>query len=143
MKKITLLSGTISLALVSLLIVSCEKEKPLSEAITGKWEIQTEQHVYYLQNVKKFESTFFYEADELAYEFTGGGSIILYLNGESQGLLPFSLVGNTLIIETGLIDVEWKNVSINDNVLTWSESGTDIVDEVTYDVDIIYTAAKY
>jgi hypothetical protein len=142
MKKITLLSGTISLALLSLMFVSCEKEKPLSEAIIGKWEVQTEQQIYYLQSVKKFESTFFYVTDELAYEFTGGGSIILYLDGESQGLLPFTLNGNTLTIETGGTDMVWKNVSIDKNTLTWSESGTDTVNDVTYNVEIIYTAAR-
>jgi hypothetical protein len=142
MKKIKLLSGSISLALISLLFVSCNKEKPLIEAIVGKWEIQTEQHIYYLQSVKKFESTYFYEAEELAYEFTSGGSIILYVDGDIYGMLTYTLNGSTITIEAGDNDMEWKNVSINDDVLTWSESGTDIVDEVTYDVDIIYTAAK-
>lgn len=142
MKKITLLSGAISLALISFLFVSCDKEKPLSEAIIGKWEIQTEQHIYYLQNVKKFESTYFYVADELAYEFTSGGSIILYVDGDSYGMLNYTLNGSKLTVEMGDDDMIWENVSISDNVLTWSESGTDVMDEVTYDVDIIYTAAK-
>ncbi len=143
MKKITLLSGAISLALISLLFVSCDKEKPLGEAIVGKWAVQTEQHIYFLQSVKKFESTYFYQADELAYEFTSGGSIILYVDGASYGMLTYTLNGSTLTIDTGDSDMVWENVSVSDNVLTWSESGTDIVNEVTYNVDIIYTAAKY
>ncbi len=142
MKKIKLISGIILLAVFSSLLVSCDKEKPLSEAILGKWSVQTEQHIFYLQNVKKFESTYFYEGDEIAYEFTGGGSIILYVEGESMGILPYSLNGNTITIGNGSEEMEWKNVSVDENVLTWTETGTDIVDEETYNVEIIFAAAR-
>jgi len=142
MKKITLLAGALSFALISLLLVSCEKEKPLSEAIIGKWEVQTEQQIFYLQNVKKFESTFYYEADELAYEFTGGGTIILYIDGESMGILPYTLNGSTITLGAGDSEMEWENVSVNDDVLTWMQTGTDIVNEETYNVEIIFTAAS-
>ena len=142
MKKITLLAGALSFAFISLLLVSCEKEKPLSEAIIGKWEVQTEQQIFYLQNVKKFESTFYYEADELAYEFTGGGTIILYIDGESMGILPYTLNGSTITLGAGDSEMEWENVSVNDDVLTWMQTGTDIVNEETYNVEIIFTAAS-
>ena len=142
MKRITLLAGALSFALISLLLVSCEKEKPLSEAIIGKWEVQTEQQIFYLQNVKKFESTFYYEADELAYEFTGGGTIILYIDGESMGILPYTLNGSTITLGAGDSEMEWENVSVNDDVLTWMQTGTDIVNEETYNVEIIFTAAS-
>jgi len=142
MKKITLLAGAFSFAFISLLLVSCEKEKPLSEAIIGKWEVQTEQQIFYLQNVKKFESTFYYEADELAYEFTGGGTIILYVDGESMGILPYTLSGSTITLGSGDGEMEWENVSVNDDVLTWMQTGTDIVNEETYNVEIIFTAAS-
>jgi hypothetical protein len=142
MKKITLLSGILALAVTSLVFVSCNKEKPLSEAIIGNWEVQTEQQVFYLQNVKKFESTYFYVGDELAYEFTGGGSIILYVDGESLGMLPYTISGSTITVGTGAEEIEWKNVSIDDDVLTWMDSGTDIIDEETYNVEIIFTAVK-
>ena len=142
MKKITLLAGALSFAFISLLLVSCEKEKPLSEAIIGKWEVQTEQQIFYLQNVKKFESTFYYEADELAYEFTGGGTIILYVDGESMGILPYTLNGSTITLGAGDSEMEWENVSVNDDVLTWMQTGTDIVNEETYNVEIIFTAAR-
>ena len=142
MKKITLFAGAFSFAFISLLLVSCEKEKPLSEAIIGKWEVQTEQQIFYLQNVKKFESTFYYEADELAYEFTGGGTIILYVDGESMGILPYTLSGSTITLGAGDSEMEWENVSVNDDVLTWMQTGTDIVNEETYNVEIIFTAAS-
>jgi len=142
MKKITILSGTLTLALISLVFVSCKKEKPLSEAVIGKWEVQTEQQVFYLQNVKKFESTYFYVADELAYEFTGGGSIILYVDGQSLGMLPYTISGNTITVGSGAEEMEWKNVSIDEDVLTWMDSGTDVIDEETYNVEIIFTAVK-
>lgn len=142
MKKIKSITGIILLALFSSLMVSCDKEKPLTEAIIGKWNVQTEQHIFYLQNIKKFESTYFYVGDEIAYEFTGGGSIILYVDGESMGMLPYSINGNTITLGGGDAEMEWKNVSVDDKVLTWIETGTDVVDEETYNVEIIFTAAK-
>jgi hypothetical protein len=142
MKKNKSISGIILLATVSCLLVSCNKEKPLNEAIIGKWNVQTEQQVFYLQNVKKFESTYFYEGDEIAYEFTGGGTIILYVDGESMGMLPYSINGNTITVGSGGSEMEWKNVSIDENVLTWTETGTDVIDEETYNVEIIFTAVS-
>jgi len=142
MKKITLLSGTLALALISLVFVSCEKEKPLSEAIIGKWDVQTVQQVFYIQDEKEFETTFFLKTDELAYEFTSGGSIILYEDGDVYGTSNYTLTGNKLIIEAFDQDMEWENVSVDNDVLTWMESGTDIIDEVTYDVEIIFTAVR-
>jgi hypothetical protein len=142
MKKITTISGLLTLSAILLLHSSCEKEKPLSEAIIGKWEVKSEQRIFYLQNVKKFESTYYYEAEELAFEFTGGGSIIVYEDGQSVGMLNYTLNGNTITIETGSTDWEWESVSADGNTLTWKETGTDTLDEVTYNVEIIFTAGK-
>ncbi len=142
MKKITLLSGAISLALISLLFVSCEKEKPLSEAIIGKWDVQTVQQVYYAQDVKEFETTYFLKTDDLAYEFTSGGSVIWYQDGDVYGTSNYTLTGNKLIIEAGDEDIEWDKVSIDGNTLTWSLYETDVIDEVNFDVELIFTAVK-
>lgn len=142
MKKISFLTGTLTLALMTMMLSSCEEDKPLEEAIIGKWSVQTEQQIYYLQNVKKFESTYYYQADEIAFEFTSGGSMIFYQDGDVYGMTTFSINGSTLIIETGDIDMEWEGVSINDNTMTWKETGTDVIDEDTYNVEIIYTAVK-
>ena len=140
MKKITLLSGAISLALISLLFVSCEKEKPLSEAIIGKWDVQTVQQVYYLQDVKEFETTFFMKPGQLAYEFTSGGSIILYQDGDVFGTSNYTLTGNKLIIEAGDQDMEWDKVSVDGNTLTWTEYETDVINEENFDVEVNFTA---
>jgi hypothetical protein len=140
MKKITLLSGAISLALISLLFVSCEKEKPLSEAIIGKWDVQTVQQVYYLQDVKEFGTTFFMKPGQLAYEFTSGGSIILYQDGDVFGTSNYSLTGNKLIIEAGDQDMEWDKVSVDGNTLTWTEYETDVINEENFDVEVNFTA---
>jgi hypothetical protein len=142
MKKISFLTGTLSLALMTMMLSSCEEDKPLDEAIIGKWSVQTEQQIYYLQNVKKFESTYYYQADEIAFEFTSGGSMIFYQDGDVYGMTTFRINGSTLIIETGDSDMEWEGVSINDNTMTWKETGTDVIDEETYNVEIIYTAVK-
>jgi hypothetical protein len=142
MKKISFLTGTLSLALMTMMLNSCEEDKPLDEAIIGKWSVQTEQQIYSLQNVKKFESTYYYQADEIAFEFTSGGSMIFYQDGDVYGMTTFRINGSTLIIETGDSDMEWEGVSINDNTMTWKETGTDVIDEETYNVEIIYTAVK-
>ena len=123
-------------------ITSCEKDKPLNEAIIGYWEVQTEQQIYYLENAKKFEYTYYFESGELAYEFTGAGSIINYSDGDVYGMTTFAISGNEIIIEGGDTDFIWKEVSADSKTLTWMETSTEISGEITYDVEIIYTAVK-
>ncbi len=129
MKKIISLSWAVSLAMISLMFVSCEKEKPLSEAIIGKWDVQTVQQVYYLQDVKEFETTYFMKPGQLGYEFTAGGSIILYQDGDVYGTTDYTLTGNKLTIEAGDQDIEWDKVSVDGNTLTWTEYETDVINE--------------
>jgi hypothetical protein len=142
MNKKTFIPGLLALALFAFSFTSCEKDKPLTEAIIGKWDVQKEQQVYSKQNVSKFEYIYYYEADDLAFEFTTGGTIIIYQYGDIFGTSTYTIAANKLTIEMGTTDMVWNNVVTNENTLSWTESGTDMVDEITYDVDINYTAAK-
>ncbi|MCX6334107.1 MAG: hypothetical protein NT092_07355 [Bacteroidia bacterium] len=142
MKKKTTIPVLVALVLIAFSVSSCDKEVPLGEAIIGKWEVQTEQQIYSLLNVKKFEYTFYYEANDLAFEFTSGGGLIVYQYGEMYGMLTYTLNGNTLTIGSGTSSYEWKNVVINENNISWTETSTQLMGETTYNVEIIYTSTK-
>jgi len=127
---------------IALSFTSCEEdEKPLSETLVGKWEVESERQLYSIGNDKKFEYIFYYDPEELAFEFTAGGSIIVYQGGEVYSM-PYALSGNTLTIETAGGNMVWKNVTVAGNTLSWSEFVTDVINQITYSVEIIYTTAK-
>ncbi|MCU0461840.1 MAG: hypothetical protein MUF36_07495 [Bacteroidales bacterium] len=129
-------------ALISITFTSCEKEKPLSELIIGKWEVKTERQIFTLQNDPKYEYLFYYEANELAFEFTTGGGIIIYQNGEVFSILTFTLSGNTMTVKNGNTNMLWKNISVDGNTLSWSEFSTTTHETITYDVEVVYTTEK-
>jgi hypothetical protein len=144
MKKQTYVTGLLFIFL-TLALTSCKKDDQpasLGDLLIGKWEMKIERQVYLLDNVKEFEYIYYYKTDELAYEFTEGGSIIQYRSGYLPATSTFTLNDNLLIIENGDADIEWANVAVNDNTLTWEETGTETYDEVTYDVEYYFTATK-
>ena len=49
---------------------------------------------------------------------------------------------NSIIIENGDVDIEWTNVTTDGNTITWMETGTEVINEVTYDVEYYSTATK-
>jgi len=142
MKKRTFIPVLIPVAFVALMLTSCEKDKPITEAIIGNWEVQTEKQTYSQQNVTKFEYTYYYDVQELAFEFTSGGSVINIIDGDVFGMTTYSFSGNNLILELGDEDLIMENVSVDGNTLTWTQSGTDVVGEEFFDVEILYTATK-
>jgi len=142
MKKTRFIACLFVLSLISLTFTSCEKEKSLSELIIGKWEVQTERQIFTLQNDPKFEYLSYYEADELAFEFTTGGGIIIYQDGEVYSILTYTLSGNTMTVGTGGTDKVWKNIAVDGNRLSWSEFTTATYETATYNVEVIYTTEK-
>lgn len=142
MKKKTLITILTALFAIALSFTSCEKEKSLSELLVGKWEVKSERQIYSLNNDKKFEYIFYFEPEELAFEFTAGGSIIAYQDDDIFSILEFALSGNTLTIITANGNMEWENVTVDGNSLSWSEFVTDVINETTYAVEIVYTTAK-
>jgi hypothetical protein len=146
MKKQAYITGLLFIFL-TLTLTSCKKDQlatSVGDLIIGKWKMQIERQVYLLDNVKEFEYIYYYKTDELAYEFTEGGSIIQYQNGDLYATTTFTLNDNLLIIENGDTDIEWANVAVNDNTLTWEGTGTytDPDTEITYNVEFYFTATK-
>jgi hypothetical protein len=143
MKNKRLMTILTALFAIALSFTSCEEdEKPLSETLVGKWEVESERQIYSIGNDKKFEYLLYYDPEELAFEFTSGGSMIVYQGGDVYSMLAYALSGNTLTIETSGGNMVWKNVTVDGNTLSWSEFVTDVINEVTYSVEIIYTTAK-
>ncbi|HNY15274.1 MAG TPA: hypothetical protein PKI12_07020 [Bacteroidales bacterium] len=142
MKKTKIISVFGALALTILLFTSCEKDKPLSEQIIGKWEVTSENQIFTLQGTPKFEYKFYYEADELAFEFTTGGGLIVYQDGEVTSIMTYTLNGSTIDIEMGSMSMSWKNVTAGENTLTWSEIGTEMINDVTYNIEVVYNTKR-
>lgn len=144
MKKQIYFTGVLFI-LLSLTFTSCKKDElqaSLGDALIGKWEVQNLRMVYLLENVKEFEYIDYYYNEEFGYEFTGGDNIIQYLDGDAYAMANFTLDGNSIYIETGGDPIEWINVAVNGNTLTWEETGTEVYDEITYDVEYYFTAIK-
>ena len=144
MKKQVYITGLLFIFL-TLALTSCKKDDQpasLGDLIIGKWEMQNMRQVYYLDNVKKFEYIYYYETDDLAYEFTDGGSIIQYRYGDINGTTTFTLNDNLVIIENGDVYIEWADVTVNGNTLNWKQTGTETHNEVVYDVEYYSTATK-
>ena len=129
------------LILLFLGMSSCEKEIPLSEAIIGKWEVQSVRAVTSQAGVKKSETTIYLESEELAVQFADDGAGIWYENGETSGLFDWELSGSTLTIMFGINSIDW-DVEIDGNTLIWSYTDTEVIDQVTYDLEYFYTAKK-
>ena len=120
---------------------SCEKEIPLSEAIIGKWEVQSVRAVTSQAGVKKSETTIYLESEELAVQFADDGAGIWYENGETSGLFDWELSGSTVTIMFGINSIDW-DVEIDGNTLIWSYTDTEVIDQVTYDLEYFYTSKK-
>jgi len=107
-----------------LLLASCEKEKPLSEAIIGKWEVVSMQEITYVSNVKKSEATIYLEANEMKYQFIDGGSGIFWDKTDDY-LFSWTLTGNELTISDLYTEDMVVNASADDDLLTWTYKVTD------------------
>ena len=129
------------LILLFLGMSSCEKEIPLSEAIIGKWEVQSIRAVTSQAGVKKSETTIYLESEELAVQFADDGAGIWYENGETSGLFDWELSGSTVTIMFGINSIDW-DIKIDGNTLIWSYTETEVIDQVTYDLEYFYTSKK-
>lgn len=97
MKKLLIAPLLLLLLPMPLMITSCEKDKPLTEAIIGKWE-ETERTVVVYDNGVKAEShTEFLNQGNVTYQFVDGGSGI-YSEGSDDYIFSWLLDGSTLTI---------------------------------------------
>ncbi|MGA1976745.1 MAG: hypothetical protein ABSG89_02700 [Bacteroidales bacterium] len=116
--------------------ISCKKETPLDEAIVGEWDVTAYSEVYYSDNVKTYEDTYYLTGNEMAIEFTSSGTGIIYENSDVYGLFNWTISDNTMTV-SGITPSTW-NISIDKGILTWSYT----TDSLTYTYDYIYTAKK-
>jgi hypothetical protein len=114
----------IMILVIFLFLTSCEKGKPLSEAIIGKWEVVSLQQITYENNVKKAEMTVYLGANEMKYQFIDGGSGIFWDKDEDY-LFSWTLTGNQITISDLYTEDMVVNASVGDDVLTWSYKETD------------------
>jgi len=123
MKNKTIITAII-IPLFLLSLASCEKEKPLSEAIIGKWEVVSMQEITYVSNVKKAEATIYLEANEMIYQFIDGGSGI-FRDKTDDYLFSWTLTGNQLTISDLYEEDMVVNASADDDILSWTYKVTD------------------
>jgi len=107
-----------------LFLISCEKEKPLSEAIIGKWEVVSMQMITFENNVKKAEATVYLEADEMKYQFIDGGSGIFW-DEDDDYLFSWTLSGIQVTIGDLYAQDLMVNASVDNDILTWTYKETD------------------
>lgn len=117
------ISGIIILT-IFLSVASCEKDKPISEAILGKWEVATLNQVTYENNVRKAELILYFGAEEMVYYFIDGGSGIFYEKDEDY-LFSWELTGNILTIKDLYKEDMVVDISVDDDVLSWTYNETD------------------
>ena len=123
MKNKQVIPGIIITAML-LFLISCEKEKPLGEAIIGKWEVVSMKVITYESNVKKAEATVYLEANEMKYQFIEGGSGIFWDEDEDY-LFSWTLSGNQITISELFTEDLVVNASVEDDILTWTYKETD------------------
>lgn len=109
---------------IFLFLTSCEKEKPLSEAIIGKWEVVSMQVITYENNVRKAEATVYLEANEMRYQFIDGGSGIFW-DGDDDYLFSWTLTGNQITISDLYAEDMVVNASVDNDILSWTNKEID------------------
>ena len=114
----------IMIIVLLLFLISCEKEKPLSEAIIGKWEVVSMKVITYESNVKKAEATVYLEANEMKYQFIDGGSGIFW-DEDEDFLFSWTLSGSQITISDLYEKDMVVNASVDDDILTWTNKETD------------------
>jgi hypothetical protein len=123
-----------------LLMTSCEKDKVLSEAILGKWEVISITQVTFENNVKKAESTLYFGPDEMKYQFIDSGTGIFF-DYEDDYLFSWTLTGNQLVISKLFTEDLVADVSVEGSSLTWTYREND-EDIPGINYEIILTAKR-
>jgi hypothetical protein len=141
MKKFTAISGIFLFSFI-LLLTSCKKEKSLDELIIGKWTVESITQVYYENNVKISEYTLYSMESEMSIQFDSEGSGIIYENNAIYGAFTWNLSGNTVTIESGSGDPTVWDLSIENDILTWSFEESEVVDNVTQKYEYLYSASR-
>jgi hypothetical protein len=140
MKRLAFIPGII-LVVLPLFMTSCEKDKPLSETIIGKWQVESVMQVNYENNVKKSAVTIFMVSDEMAVQFVAGGTGIMYQSGEIYGTFSWTLNGNTIVLSGGDTEINW-DITVDNDTLVWTYSETETVETVIHRYEYFYSAKR-
>lgn len=141
MKQKSFISGIILLSFF-LLLASCEKEKPLSEALIGKWEVITMNQLTFENNVKKAEIIIYLSEGEMTYQFIEGGSGILYDGVEDEDFLfSWSLTGSQLTLSNLFTEDLVVDATVDNDLLTWSYKENDPLDN-NKSYEFIFTSKR-
>ena len=109
---------------VFLLLSSCEKEKPLSEAIIGKWEVISMNQITFENNVKKAEIILYFGSGEMRYHFIEGGSGIFY-DEDDDYLFSWTLTGSQLTLSNLYNEDLVVDATVDGDLLIWTYKETD------------------
>ncbi len=132
MKKFFFIPGALAFAL-SLTFTSCEKEKPLSETMIGKWEVEYVTELTYKNNVLTSEYKEYLDAGLITLQLVAGGSGIYSLSTDDY-LFSWTLNGTSLTIENLSQDTLVWDLKMDGDKLVWSYKRTDTVDPtITYE----------
>jgi hypothetical protein len=140
MKRFTSLSVITAITFLFLL-TGCEKKVPLSEAIIGRWEVQSYKYIIYENNVKKSEITMFLETNEMELQFAEGGAGLMYESGQLSGNFTWSLSGSTLTVQFGDGTHLWE-ITIDKDTLVWTYTESEVENNITYKYEFFYTAVR-
>jgi hypothetical protein len=139
MKKLILPTGFL-LFVIPVLFTSCEKEKPLSELMIGKWDVEYIIRFTYKSNVLMSEYKEYQDAGTIIMQFVTGGSGI-YSNPDDDYLFSWTLNGNSISIKNLSQDTLVWELKMDGDKLVWSYKETDTEDtSVTY--EYFFTAKR-
>jgi hypothetical protein len=118
MKKI-IRSATLLLLIIPTFFISCEKEKPLSEFMIGKWDVVHVTINYYQNNVLKEEDKIYLDAGTITLQFVDGGTGI-YSESSNDYLFSWTLSGTSLRVENLSTQPETWDLRMDGDKLIWT-----------------------
>jgi len=112
------------LSLILLTFTSCEKDKSLSEAIIGTWEIREHTIIVYENGIKKESHTQYLKATEKIFQFVSGGAGIYY-EFASNIVFNWALSGSNMVISNLYTEDLQVKITIDGKVLVFSYNEID------------------
>ncbi len=118
MRKLINYTGLL-LVVLPAFFTSCEKDKPLSELMIGKWDARYVTTFYYQNSVLKEESKVYLDAGTITIQLVAGGTGI-YSESNNDYLFSWTLNGSSLSITNLSIEPEVWDLKMDGDNLVWS-----------------------
>lgn len=139
MKKL-ILTPVFIVSLALLFLTSCEKEKPISELIIGKWEVEYVTQVIYENNILSAEYKEYLNENKITFQLVAGGTGI-YSESNEDYLFSWTFDGTSITILNLSQDTLVWNLKMDGDKLVWSYNTTDSNNtSVTY--EYFFTAKR-